>query len=75
MGRKENRYMVFDCETATMPFANEIANGDSKKKKKELRRERNPATRVQVALIALDIITHNLNILSFIFSVWHGNKE
>lgn len=34
MGRKENRYMVFDCETATMPFANEIANGDSEKKKK-----------------------------------------
>ena len=34
MGRKENRYMVFDCETATLPFANEIAGGDSEKKKK-----------------------------------------
>ena len=34
MGRKENRYMVFDCETATLPFANEIANGDAEKKKK-----------------------------------------
>ena len=34
MGRKENRYMVFDCETATLPFANDIANGDSEKKKR-----------------------------------------
>lgn len=34
MGRKENRYMVFDCETATLPFANEIADGDAEKKKK-----------------------------------------
>ena len=34
MGRKELRYMVFDCETATMPFANDIANGDSEKKKR-----------------------------------------
>ena len=34
MGRKENRYMVFDCETATLPFANAIANGDAEKKKK-----------------------------------------
>lgn len=33
MARKENRYMVFDCETATLPFANEIANGNSEKKK------------------------------------------
>ena len=30
---KELRYMVFDCETATLPFAEEIANGDSEKKK------------------------------------------
>lgn len=34
MARKENRYMVFDCETATLPFANEIANGDAERKKK-----------------------------------------
>ena len=34
MARKENRYMVLDCETATMPFANEIACGDAEKKKK-----------------------------------------
>ena len=31
---KELRYMVFDCETATLPFAEEIANGDSEKKKR-----------------------------------------
>ena len=31
---KELRYMVFDCETATLPFANEIAEGDSEKKKR-----------------------------------------
>ena len=34
MARKENRYMVLDCETATLPFANDIACGDSEKKKK-----------------------------------------
>ena len=34
MARKENRYMVLDCETATLPFANEIAQGDPEKKKK-----------------------------------------
>lgn len=34
MSRKELRYMVFDCETATLPFANEIAEGDSERKKK-----------------------------------------
>ena len=34
MSRHELRYMVFDCETATLPFANEIANGDSEKKKR-----------------------------------------
>lgn len=34
MARKENRYMVLDCETATLPFANEIACGDAEKKKK-----------------------------------------
>ena len=27
-------YMVLDCETATLPFANEIAQGDSDRKKK-----------------------------------------
>lgn len=27
-------FMVLDCETATMPFANEIAQGDSERKKK-----------------------------------------
>ena len=32
--RKELRYMVFDCETATLPFANEIAKGDTEAKKK-----------------------------------------
>ena len=31
---KELRYMVFDCETATLPFAEEIAHGDSEKKKR-----------------------------------------
>lgn len=34
MSRQELRYMVFDCETATMPFANEIAEGNSEKKKR-----------------------------------------
>ena len=34
MGRKELRYMVFDCETATLPFAEEIAEGNSEKKKR-----------------------------------------
>lgn len=34
MGRNELRYMVFDCETATLPFANEIARGDSEAKKR-----------------------------------------
>lgn len=34
MSRHELRYMVFDCETATLPFANEIAEGDSEKKKR-----------------------------------------
>ena len=34
MARKELHYMVFDCETATLPFANEIAQADSEKKKK-----------------------------------------
>lgn len=32
--RKELRYLVFDCETATLPFAEEIANGDAEKKKR-----------------------------------------
>jgi hypothetical protein len=32
--RKEYRFMVTDTETATLPFANEIANGDPEKKKK-----------------------------------------
>lgn len=32
--RKTLRYMVVDTETATLPFANEIANGDPEKKKK-----------------------------------------
>lgn len=31
---KEKKLQIFDCETATMPFANEIANGDAEKKKK-----------------------------------------
>lgn len=34
MARKELRYLVFDCETATLPFANEMAGGDAEKKKK-----------------------------------------
>ena len=34
MSRHELRYMVFDCETATLPFANEIAEGDGEKKKR-----------------------------------------
>ena len=34
MGRHELRYMVFDCETATLPFANDIACGDAEKKKR-----------------------------------------
>ena len=31
---KKLRYMVFDCETATLPFVNSIAQGDSEIKKK-----------------------------------------
>lgn len=34
MARKEMRYLVLDCETATLPFASEIAEGDAEKKKK-----------------------------------------
>lgn len=34
MAVKENRYLVLDCETATLPFANEIAQGDADRKKK-----------------------------------------
>lgn len=34
MARKELRYLVFDCETATLPFANELSGGDAEKKKK-----------------------------------------
>lgn len=34
MGRKQLLYMVFDCETATLPFASEIAGGDADKKKR-----------------------------------------
>ncbi len=34
MARKELRYLVFDCETATLPFASELSNGDADKKKK-----------------------------------------
>lgn len=34
MARKPLTYMVFDCETATLPFASEIADGNSEKKKK-----------------------------------------
>ena len=34
MARKELRFMVFDCETATLPFASEVAGGDAEKKKK-----------------------------------------
>ena len=32
--RKELRFMVYDCETATLPFADEIAQGNSDVKKK-----------------------------------------
>ena len=32
--RKSLNYMVFDCETATLPFANEIAEHDAEKKKR-----------------------------------------
>lgn len=32
--RKELRFMVYDCETATLPFADEIAQGDAERKKK-----------------------------------------
>ena len=31
---QEKKKMVFDCETATLPFVNEIANGDAEIKKK-----------------------------------------
>ena len=31
---KKNYHLVFDCETATLPFANEIANGDPERKKR-----------------------------------------
>lgn len=34
MARKEIRFMVLDCETATLPFANEVAGFDAEKKKK-----------------------------------------
>lgn len=34
MARKELRYLVFDCETATLPFANELSANDIEKKKK-----------------------------------------
>lgn len=34
MARKEIRYLVLDCETATLPFASELAGGDAEKKKK-----------------------------------------
>ena len=34
MGRKEKKYMVLDCETATLPFAAKIAGGDAEKKKR-----------------------------------------
>ena len=34
MARKEKRYLVLDCETATLPFASELADGDAEKKKK-----------------------------------------
>ena len=34
MAKKELRFLVFDCETATMAFANEIAQGDPERKKK-----------------------------------------
>lgn len=34
MGRKKDIYMVLDTETATLPFANEIAGGNAEVKKK-----------------------------------------
>lgn len=34
MARKENRYLVLDCETTTLPFADEVAEHDAEKKKK-----------------------------------------
>ena len=34
MARKSLRYLVFDCETATLPFANEVAENNPEKKKK-----------------------------------------
>lgn len=34
MGRKKLMYLVLDCETATMPFANEVAENDPERKKK-----------------------------------------
>ena len=34
MSKKELRFCVFDCETATLPFANEIAKGDAEAKKR-----------------------------------------
>lgn len=34
MGRKKLTYLVLDCETATMPFANEVAENDAERKKK-----------------------------------------
>lgn len=34
MARKKNIYMILDCETATMPFADEVANYNSDLKKK-----------------------------------------
>lgn len=34
MARKENRYATLDCESATLPFADEVANHDPEKKKK-----------------------------------------
>lgn len=34
MARREYRYLVLDCETATLPFANEIAENDPERKKK-----------------------------------------
>lgn len=36
--RKEYRFMVTDTETATLPFANEIAQGDSEKEKEDCHR-------------------------------------
>lgn len=35
MARKEMRYLVLDCETATLPFASELANGDAEKEEKD----------------------------------------